>query len=579
MPAEERALCGRSARSGKRETMGDWREVLRERHSARSYEDRQVERGKIRCILEAGRLAPSAKNRQPWFFIVAEDAERLALAQLLEACAQRGAGGSVRETAEILRSAPLVIAIFLNVSESTASDYISLGACLENMCLAATDLGLGSLIVCDGDAAKEEIAALFGREDVLGALFVAGYERGKAFPRQKKPLSQLMRSPLPWEETQERNAPMDDLPQADITQGPFLFISYSHKDSACVLSDIREMKRHGVRLWYDRSILYGEKWDDCALDVMDRPNCAGVLIYVSESSARSENVARELKHAANRFAADGRSIVGVHIGDRVLSSYLGTDEQCNAAFTDVLSDQSKYIARSESPAQTDAVAAIAVWAAERGAAAESGVYDDFRYRLDGEEVELTAYSGCSSSVRIPEKIANHPVVRLGKNMFQGNDCVRQIFVPSSVRIIGDGAFKDMRRLEEVDLPYAMDRIGVAAFRDCTALRSLRLPQGIPMLEEALFRGCTALEGCDVPDSVRAFGEAVFNGCRSLQRVCMPSVLRMTDGGFFGCAALRELILSEHLEGLTAESFAGSPLLCVEAGGFVFCSGTGKPKDR
>jgi len=48
-------------------------EVLRTRRSIRKYKDKPVEKDKIDRILEAVRLAPSAKNIQPWHFLVIRD--------------------------------------------------------------------------------------------------------------------------------------------------------------------------------------------------------------------------------------------------------------------------------------------------------------------------------------------------------------------------------------------------------------------------------------------------------------------------------------------------------------------------
>lgn len=57
-------------------------EAIRGRRSFRSYTDTKVEEEKIQKILDAGRLAPSAKNRQEWKFIVVTDArKRQSLAQ------------------------------------------------------------------------------------------------------------------------------------------------------------------------------------------------------------------------------------------------------------------------------------------------------------------------------------------------------------------------------------------------------------------------------------------------------------------------------------------------------------------
>ncbi len=48
-------------------------EAIRRRRSIRSYQDRPVEEEKLLAVLEAGRLAPSASNRQEWRYIVVRD--------------------------------------------------------------------------------------------------------------------------------------------------------------------------------------------------------------------------------------------------------------------------------------------------------------------------------------------------------------------------------------------------------------------------------------------------------------------------------------------------------------------------
>lgn len=61
----------------------DVMEAIKNRRSIRSYQDREVEEEKLNLVLEAGRLAPSANNRQEWKFIVVKDKdtrEKLSLA-------------------------------------------------------------------------------------------------------------------------------------------------------------------------------------------------------------------------------------------------------------------------------------------------------------------------------------------------------------------------------------------------------------------------------------------------------------------------------------------------------------------
>ncbi|MFO7929478.1 MAG: nitroreductase family protein, partial [Candidatus Humimicrobiaceae bacterium] len=49
--------------------MGSVFEVIKRRRSIRKFQARKVEPDKIKKIIEAARLAPSASNRQPWRFV------------------------------------------------------------------------------------------------------------------------------------------------------------------------------------------------------------------------------------------------------------------------------------------------------------------------------------------------------------------------------------------------------------------------------------------------------------------------------------------------------------------------------
>ncbi|MFP4365412.1 MAG: nitroreductase family protein [Spirochaetia bacterium] len=51
----------------------DLLEIIKTRRSVRSFTGESVPKKSLERILEAGRMAPSAKNRQPWRFIVIQD--------------------------------------------------------------------------------------------------------------------------------------------------------------------------------------------------------------------------------------------------------------------------------------------------------------------------------------------------------------------------------------------------------------------------------------------------------------------------------------------------------------------------
>ena len=81
--------------------METW-DAIRARRNVRAFSDRPIADDDLNRILEAGRRAPSARNTQPWDFIVVTEPSRLVeLAKVWQ-----GAGHIARSTATIAIAAP-----------------------------------------------------------------------------------------------------------------------------------------------------------------------------------------------------------------------------------------------------------------------------------------------------------------------------------------------------------------------------------------------------------------------------------------------------------------------------------------
>lgn len=64
----------------------EFKDVVKNRYSCKKYSDRQVEAEKLNAILEAGRLAPTAKNLQEQHIYVVQSVEKLAVIDHLTPC-------------------------------------------------------------------------------------------------------------------------------------------------------------------------------------------------------------------------------------------------------------------------------------------------------------------------------------------------------------------------------------------------------------------------------------------------------------------------------------------------------------
>ena len=120
-------------------------ELAQQRFSARSYTAEPISDQDLHYLIEAARTAPSAVNFQPWRFLVIRSAEQR---EKLHACYSR----------EWFKQAPLYIVVCADkatawVRKSDCKSHADIDAAIaaEHICLAATDLGLGSCWVCNFD--------------------------------------------------------------------------------------------------------------------------------------------------------------------------------------------------------------------------------------------------------------------------------------------------------------------------------------------------------------------------------------------------------------------------------------------
>ena len=183
-------------------------EAIGARRSIRKYTDAPVSEEEIRALLEAATLAPSGKNRQPWRFVVVQgercaemvDVMRAGIAKLKALGVNTG---SSEWTAEIMAKAPATIFIFDDAElpdDGIKSftdllwyivDVQSIGAAVQNMLLAATDRGLGTLWICDVFYAYEELCAWLGESRLMVAAVAVGYPDETPGPRPRKSVDEV----------------------------------------------------------------------------------------------------------------------------------------------------------------------------------------------------------------------------------------------------------------------------------------------------------------------------------------------------------------------------------------------------
>ena len=195
-------------------------DTIHARRSIRKYLDTPVSEDAVSSCLEAARMAPSAKNRQPWHFYVARGAEKQRLlaamqqgiarsetSPFLPRKAKAGLSSAVRALHSMEEAPVLILVVNTNATGARFNPYgpampgqrvheihdvLSIGAAIENLLLRATELGLGSLWIANTVYAHRELTAALGVKCQLVGAVSLGYAAESPEMRPKHTLEEIV---------------------------------------------------------------------------------------------------------------------------------------------------------------------------------------------------------------------------------------------------------------------------------------------------------------------------------------------------------------------------------------------------
>lgn len=186
------------------------------RRSIRQYVSKEVEDDIVKEMIEAAVLSPSAKNRQPWKFIVFRGNAKDELVQVMrkgvedEKISHRlmpkwaKAIPDAENTVRIMEEAPVLIVV-LNTNGKTPftaidnedriveiCDSLSIGAAIENMILTASEHGLGTLWIANTCFAYDELTRFLDTDDQLIGVVAVGYPDEYPSKRPRKDIDNVL---------------------------------------------------------------------------------------------------------------------------------------------------------------------------------------------------------------------------------------------------------------------------------------------------------------------------------------------------------------------------------------------------
>lgn len=185
------------------------------RKSIRKFKKVKIDLQELKQIINAGTLAPSAKNRQPWHFYVIQNNELYLLLNSISDGIEnlsreytskgivRPDVDSARKTFDSMQQASAIILIackkkyqksyddgvnwYLHALDIEVTDILSIGGAIEHMLLKATEMGYGTLWVCDIFYAYPQIVKFLQTDDAIVSAVCIGLP--DEFPSNRPRLS------------------------------------------------------------------------------------------------------------------------------------------------------------------------------------------------------------------------------------------------------------------------------------------------------------------------------------------------------------------------------------------------------
>ena len=170
-------------------------DLINSRQSDRKYSDRKVDKDILNRIVEAGRMAPSACNAQPWKFIVVNDPQLVL--KVAEAASAKLIGMN-----SFVAQAPVIIVIVrekANMSSKVGAtiknkDYslFDIGIATENICLQAEAEGIGSCIIGWFDEKMIRKLLSIPKSKRVELLITLGYSLSDKREKRRKPAEETV---------------------------------------------------------------------------------------------------------------------------------------------------------------------------------------------------------------------------------------------------------------------------------------------------------------------------------------------------------------------------------------------------
>ncbi|MBO6295946.1 MAG: leucine-rich repeat protein [Prevotella sp.] len=225
--------------------------------------------------------------------------------------------------------------------------------------------------------------------------------------------------------------------------------------------------------------------------------------------------------------------------------------------------------------------------------------DGLRYELDEENktaevLRCVAGREYSGALNIPANVSfngkTYEVRSISFYAFERYFYITSVTLPSSIKVISDGAFYGCNGITSISLGNSIQKIGNSAFSGCSKITEIKIPKSVSLIDGNPFSYCSNLKsiivekgntkydsrndcnaiidsendylitGCIntiIPDNITTIGKYSFAGCKGLLNIDIPlSVFFIGDGAFCDCSGLTSIYIPKNLVSVGSRSFSG-----------------------
>ncbi len=209
----------------------------------------------------------------------------------------------------------------------------------------------------------------------------------------------------------------------------------------------------------------------------------------------------------------------------------------------------------QASATSGSCGATATWSVANGVLTISGTGKMDNYQLSPAPWADAAYTSV---------VISSGITSIGNYAFSGSD-ITSVTIPSTVKAIGVGAFRNCAKLTAVVIPSGVTAIRNLTFAGCTALASVTIPASVTAIDNMAFENCSSIAGVTLPANLKTIGSSAFSGCSKLVAISIPAGVTEIPYNAFGyCTALKNATIPNSVETIDRYAFDGCTGLTITA---------------